>query len=169
MLKNLLLAGAASLLIAGTVAAEPPTNLGRYTYEGHGSVNTHWIETPEGLVVIDVQREACARFAPFSNCALSRPRLTRSAPITEDAMSVQLRSGGRTRQGRCALAQASGTLWAISGDLPGCDFSQSACKRLCYVLGVGLDEAPQGSANLHCGSFGGQVMFVHRCFSTFVK
>lgn len=57
MLKNLLLAWAASLLVTGTVAAEPPTDLGRYTYEGHGSVNTHWIETAEGLVVIDVQRD----------------------------------------------------------------------------------------------------------------
>lgn len=30
---------------------------GRYTYEGHGSVNTHWIETPTSVIVIDVQRD----------------------------------------------------------------------------------------------------------------
>ena len=31
--------------------------LGRYTYEGHGSVNTHWIETANGVIVIDTQRD----------------------------------------------------------------------------------------------------------------
>ena len=31
--------------------------LGRYTYEGHGSVNTHWIETQNGVIVIDTQRD----------------------------------------------------------------------------------------------------------------
>jgi len=32
-------------------------SIGRYTYEGHGSVNTHWIETPNGVIVIDTQRD----------------------------------------------------------------------------------------------------------------
>lgn len=31
--------------------------LGRYTYSGHGSVNTHWIETPQSVIVIDTQRD----------------------------------------------------------------------------------------------------------------
>lgn len=30
---------------------------GAYTYAGHGSVNTHWIATPDGVIVIDVQRD----------------------------------------------------------------------------------------------------------------
>jgi glyoxylase-like metal-dependent hydrolase (beta-lactamase superfamily II) len=30
---------------------------GAYTYAGHGSVNTHWISTPKGVIVIDVQRD----------------------------------------------------------------------------------------------------------------
>lgn len=30
---------------------------GAYTYPGHGSVNTHWIETSAGVIVIDVQRD----------------------------------------------------------------------------------------------------------------
>lgn len=34
-----------------------PIALGRYTYEGHGSVNTHWIETRTGVIVIDCQRD----------------------------------------------------------------------------------------------------------------
>ncbi|MEM9554049.1 MAG: hypothetical protein AAGC60_07305 [Acidobacteriota bacterium] len=34
-----------------------PVSLGHYTYQGHGSVNTHWIETETGLVVIDCQRD----------------------------------------------------------------------------------------------------------------
>jgi glyoxylase-like metal-dependent hydrolase (beta-lactamase superfamily II) len=32
-------------------------SLGRYTYDGHGSVNTHWIETQNGVIVIDTQRD----------------------------------------------------------------------------------------------------------------
>ncbi|MFZ5963007.1 MBL fold metallo-hydrolase [Thalassococcus sp. BH17M4-6] len=32
-------------------------SVGRYTYEGHGSVNTHCIETPNGVIVIDTQRD----------------------------------------------------------------------------------------------------------------
>jgi glyoxylase-like metal-dependent hydrolase (beta-lactamase superfamily II) len=38
-------------------AAAPAVAAGRYTYEGHGSVNTHWIETATSLIVIDVQRD----------------------------------------------------------------------------------------------------------------
>ncbi len=38
--------------------ADPETyELGRYTYSGHGSVNTHWIETPTSVIVIDTQRD----------------------------------------------------------------------------------------------------------------
>lgn len=36
---------------------KPSVSLGRYTYDGHGSVNTHWIETKNGVVVIDTQRD----------------------------------------------------------------------------------------------------------------
>ena len=47
--------------LAQTTVAAPaqaaPYDLGRYTYEGHGSVNTHWIETPTGVIVIDTQRD----------------------------------------------------------------------------------------------------------------
>lgn len=32
-------------------------SVGRYTFEGHGSVNTHWIETQNGVIVIDTQRD----------------------------------------------------------------------------------------------------------------
>lgn len=32
-------------------------NTGTYTYDGAGTVNTHWIETAESLIVIDVQRD----------------------------------------------------------------------------------------------------------------
>lgn len=40
-------------------AAEPAAALrtGAYTYAGHGTVNTHWIETRNGIIVIDVQRD----------------------------------------------------------------------------------------------------------------
>ncbi|MEJ6393838.1 MBL fold metallo-hydrolase [Gymnodinialimonas sp. 2305UL16-5] len=34
-----------------------PYTTSRYTYSGHGSVNTHWIETPSSVIVIDVQRD----------------------------------------------------------------------------------------------------------------
>ena len=30
---------------------------GHYTYAGHGTVNTHWIETPTSVIVIDTQRD----------------------------------------------------------------------------------------------------------------
>ena len=49
-----------ALIAAPTLAqtGEPfAAETGRYTYEGHGSVNTHWIETPESVIVIDVQRD----------------------------------------------------------------------------------------------------------------
>jgi glyoxylase-like metal-dependent hydrolase (beta-lactamase superfamily II) len=41
-------------------AAAPPTPIptGAWTYAGQGTVNTHWIETPHGgLIVIDTQRD----------------------------------------------------------------------------------------------------------------
>ncbi|MEL6446575.1 MAG: MBL fold metallo-hydrolase [Pseudomonadota bacterium] len=38
-------------------AASTPYTLGHYTYSGHGSVNTHWIETPTSVIVIDTQRD----------------------------------------------------------------------------------------------------------------
>lgn len=40
---------------ASTLAKEIRT--GAYTYAGHGSVNTDWIMTPGGVIVIDVQRD----------------------------------------------------------------------------------------------------------------
>lgn len=36
---------------------DTPYKLGRYTYAGHGTVNTHWIETPTSVIVIDTQRD----------------------------------------------------------------------------------------------------------------
>ncbi len=39
------------------VASKESYALGRYTYSGHGSVNTHWIETPTSVIVIDTQRD----------------------------------------------------------------------------------------------------------------
>lgn len=47
---------------ATTAAAPAPTSApairtGAYSYAGHGSVNTHWIVTPHGVIVIDVQRD----------------------------------------------------------------------------------------------------------------
>ena len=38
-------------------AGIPSIRTGAYTYAGHGSVNTHWISTPSGVIVIDVQRD----------------------------------------------------------------------------------------------------------------
>lgn len=40
-----------------SVQESDTVSLGRYTYEGHGSVNTHWIETANGVIVIDTQRD----------------------------------------------------------------------------------------------------------------
>lgn len=51
---------AAPALAQATVAAPAQAaayDLGRYTYEGHGSVNTHWIETPTSVIVVDTQRD----------------------------------------------------------------------------------------------------------------
>ena len=48
---------AASLPLADSAWASVPYKTGHYTYEGHGSVNTHWIETPDSVIVIDVQRD----------------------------------------------------------------------------------------------------------------
>lgn len=39
------------------VAEAKGIRTGVYTYAGHGSVNTHWITTPAGVIVIDVQRD----------------------------------------------------------------------------------------------------------------
>jgi glyoxylase-like metal-dependent hydrolase (beta-lactamase superfamily II) len=39
------------------VAESTDIRTGAYTYAGHGSVNTHWIVTPAGVIVIDVQRD----------------------------------------------------------------------------------------------------------------
>lgn len=38
-------------------AAAPIVKVGRYSWEGSGSVNTYWIETPTSVIVIDVQRD----------------------------------------------------------------------------------------------------------------
>jgi glyoxylase-like metal-dependent hydrolase (beta-lactamase superfamily II) len=57
------IAAAASITLQGVYssayAAAPAAALrtGAYTYAGHGTVNTHWVETPSGLIVIDVQRD----------------------------------------------------------------------------------------------------------------
>ncbi len=47
----------AALPFASPAFADVPFETGYYTYEGHGSVNTHWIETPTSVIVIDVQRD----------------------------------------------------------------------------------------------------------------
>lgn len=59
-LKGLFLGAAAIASVAiGTVETAMAQNYdtGHYTYEGHGSVNTHWIETDDSVIVIDVQRD----------------------------------------------------------------------------------------------------------------
>ncbi|MEO1087966.1 MAG: MBL fold metallo-hydrolase, partial [Acidobacteriota bacterium] len=45
--------------MAHTPVDEPlaSVSVGRYTYEGHGSVNTYWIESRTGVIVIDCQRD----------------------------------------------------------------------------------------------------------------
>ncbi|MEL6363177.1 MAG: hydrolase, partial [Pseudomonadota bacterium] len=51
-------AAVASLAITGADAGfAQEYETGHYTYEGHGSVNTHWIETYDSVIVIDVQRD----------------------------------------------------------------------------------------------------------------
>ena len=58
--KGLLLGAAAvaSLAISSAdTAIAQGYETGHYTYEGHGSVNTHWIETDTSVIVIDVQRD----------------------------------------------------------------------------------------------------------------
>ncbi|CTQ67540.1 MBL fold metallo-hydrolase [Roseibium alexandrii] len=52
-----LIALAATLPMANSAWASVSYKTGHYTYEGHGSVNTHWIETPNSVIVIDVQRD----------------------------------------------------------------------------------------------------------------
>lgn len=56
-------------------SAQAPIVTGQYTYPGKGTVNTHWIETPGGgLVVIDVQRDLVhAREALAAVRALGKP------------------------------------------------------------------------------------------------
>lgn len=57
---NLTLATSAAIFGVPEVRAEapPPIRTGAFTFAGEGTVNTHWIETPGGgLVVIDVQRD----------------------------------------------------------------------------------------------------------------
>eukprot|EP00439_Symbiodinium_sp_Y106_P088088 s1_g624.t1 len=48
-----------TIATVGTVASglAQDYTTGRYTYEGHGSVNTHWIETDDSVIVIDLQRD----------------------------------------------------------------------------------------------------------------
>ena len=48
---------ASTLSVASGAFATVPYKTGHYTYAGHGSVNTHWIETPDSVIVIDVQRD----------------------------------------------------------------------------------------------------------------
>jgi len=52
-----LLALIATLPHATSALARGSYKTGHYTYSGHGSVNTHWIETPNSVIVIDVQRD----------------------------------------------------------------------------------------------------------------
>ena len=55
-------------------ASAQPSRTGLYTYEGPGTVNTHWIETPNGVVVIDVQRDLThAREALAAVRAVGKP------------------------------------------------------------------------------------------------
>ncbi|HEV2605566.1 MAG TPA: MBL fold metallo-hydrolase [Microvirga sp.] len=78
--RNLLLSAAGALLLgavplSGQALAQRPLATGVYTYPGPGTVNTHWIETPGGgLVVIDVQRDlAHARKALAAAKATGKP------------------------------------------------------------------------------------------------
>jgi glyoxylase-like metal-dependent hydrolase (beta-lactamase superfamily II) len=56
--------GLAATALAGLVVntlpkaeAQAAIKVGRYSWDGPGSVNTHWIETPTSIIVIDVQRD----------------------------------------------------------------------------------------------------------------
>ncbi|MFN3945247.1 MAG: MBL fold metallo-hydrolase [Allosphingosinicella sp.] len=78
--RNLLLSAVAALLVStiapvGPALAQSGDRTGLYTYPGPGTVNTHWIETPGGgLVVIDVQRDlAHAREALAAARATGKP------------------------------------------------------------------------------------------------
>ncbi|WP_376093774.1 MBL fold metallo-hydrolase [Roseomonas sp. CCTCC AB2023176] len=76
LLTGFLTAAAASALPVGhAVAQGGGLRTGRYTYEGLGTVNTHWVETPGGgLVVVDVQRDLThAREALAAVRATGRP------------------------------------------------------------------------------------------------
>ena len=68
--------GAAALASPGllrTASAQVP-RAGHYTYAGPGSVNTYWVETPNGVVVIDVQRDLThAREALTAVRAIGKP------------------------------------------------------------------------------------------------
>jgi glyoxylase-like metal-dependent hydrolase (beta-lactamase superfamily II) len=50
-------AAPAAPAVQSPVAEAKGIRTGAYTYTGHGSVNTHWIVTPAGVIVIDVQRD----------------------------------------------------------------------------------------------------------------
>ena len=77
--RTALLAGIMSLVVGTTPLTAAPAKVaartGAYTYSGPGTVNTHWIETPNGgLIVIDVQRDLThARAALAAVKALGRP------------------------------------------------------------------------------------------------
>ena len=47
-------------VIARPAAVAPQSRIGNFTVPGPGSVNTWWIEAPEGLIVIDFQRDTQA-------------------------------------------------------------------------------------------------------------
>jgi glyoxylase-like metal-dependent hydrolase (beta-lactamase superfamily II) len=48
---------AASSALLSTAAQAQVVSVGHYTWAGNGTVNTHWVETPNGVIVIDVQRD----------------------------------------------------------------------------------------------------------------
>jgi len=72
---SLLAAAALALPVSRAVAQRGGLRTGLYTYEGLGTVNTHWVETPGGgLVVVDVQRDLThAREALAAVRATGRP------------------------------------------------------------------------------------------------
>ena len=55
--RGLLLAMLATAPCVPAQAEPDRYETGHYTYEGHGSVNTHWIETDDSVIVIDTQRD----------------------------------------------------------------------------------------------------------------
>ena len=78
LMRSAPLALAAAIFLSGPSIAQTARATdatGQYTYPGPGTVNTHWIETPGGgLVVIDVQRDlAHAREALAAIKAVGKP------------------------------------------------------------------------------------------------